>query len=65
MFYPPFLVAALPLCPLSLFTLYLVRPPAQVRSRGSAIGIVFGYELDDRATQVRFPAEATDFYSNF
>jgi hypothetical protein len=34
------------------------------RSRGSSVSIVSGYGLDDRAIEVRSPAEARDFYSN-
>jgi hypothetical protein len=33
-------------------------------SRGSSVSIVSGYELDDRAIGVRFPAKAKDFSSN-
>jgi hypothetical protein len=32
---------------------------------GSSVSIVSGYGLDDRAIQVRSPAEAKDFSSNF
>jgi hypothetical protein len=32
---------------------------------GTSVSIVSEYELDDRATEVRFPAEAKDFSSNF
>jgi hypothetical protein len=31
-------------------------------SVGSSLSIVSGYELDDRATAVRFPAEAKGFF---
>jgi hypothetical protein len=31
---------------------------------GSSVSIVSGYKLDDRAIEVRFPAEAKDFSSN-
>jgi hypothetical protein len=34
------------------------------RSRGSSGSIVSGYGLDDRAIEVRSPAEAKDFSSN-
>jgi hypothetical protein len=30
-------------------------------SPGSSISIVFGYRLDDRAIEVRYPAEAKGF----
>jgi hypothetical protein len=33
-------------------------------SRGSSVSIVSGYVLDDRAIEVRSPAEAKDFSSN-
>jgi hypothetical protein len=33
-------------------------------SSGSSVSIVTAYDLDDRAIQVRSPAEATDFSSN-
>jgi hypothetical protein len=36
----------------------------KVREPGSSISIVSGYRLDDRAIEVRFPAEAKDFSSN-
>jgi hypothetical protein len=31
---------------------------------GSSVSIVYGYGLDDRAIEVRSPAEAKDFSSN-
>jgi hypothetical protein len=31
-------------------------------SRGSSVSIVSGYELDDRAIEVRSPAEAKGFF---
>jgi hypothetical protein len=34
------------------------------REPGSSVSIVSGYGLDDRAIQVRSPAEAKDFSSN-
>jgi hypothetical protein len=34
------------------------------RSQGSSVSIVSGYGLDDRAIEVRSPAEARDFSSN-
>jgi hypothetical protein len=33
-------------------------------SRGSSVSIVSDYGLDDRAIEVRSPAEAKEFYSN-
>jgi hypothetical protein len=33
-------------------------------SRGSSVSIVSGDGLEDRATEVRFPADAMDFPSN-
>jgi hypothetical protein len=33
-------------------------------SRGSSVSIVSGYELDDRAIEVRFPSEEIDFSSS-
>jgi hypothetical protein len=35
-----------------------------IESRGSSVSIVSGYGLHDRATKVRFPAEAREFSSN-
>jgi hypothetical protein len=32
-----------------------------VKSRDSSVGIALGYELDDRGSRVRFPAEAGNF----
>jgi hypothetical protein len=32
-----------------------------VESRDSSVGIALGYELDDRGSRVRFPAEAGNF----
>jgi hypothetical protein len=37
--------------------------PCIIRSRGSSVSSVSGYGLDDRAIQVRSPAEAEDFSS--
>jgi hypothetical protein len=34
------------------------------RSRGSSVSVVSNYGLDDRAIEVRSPAEAKDFPSN-
>jgi hypothetical protein len=35
------------------------------RGRGSSVSIVSGYGLDERAIEVRCPAEERDFSSNF
>jgi hypothetical protein len=42
----------------------LFLPHTFFRSRGSSVSIVSGYELDDRAIEVRFQAGAKDFSSN-
>jgi hypothetical protein len=36
-----------------------------LRNWGSSVSIVSGYGLDDRAIEVRSPAEAKDFSSSF
>jgi hypothetical protein len=44
---------------------YYMQALVNAWSRGSSVSIVFGYRLDDRAIEVRSPAEARGISSNF
>jgi hypothetical protein len=45
-------------------TKILYFPTSDIDEPGSSVNIVSGYGLDDRAIEVRSPAEAKDFSSN-
>jgi hypothetical protein len=45
-----------------VFTWYKLPSRVETVSRGSSVGIVFIYRLDDRAIEVQYPAEAKGFF---
>jgi hypothetical protein len=49
---------------LAAFCLKYVSVFSQKKRASSSVSIVHGYGMDDRAIEVRFPADAKDFSSN-